>query len=177
MSLSRISIALVLLLAFSVGANAQSEGVAPVWDAQTMLKELVEQLNRFGPLLDQVSTAGWGDSSEAYAGQLQALKNEIGYLQRAANELSVKPGKLTKTLEVYLRMQAVQSMMASVIEGVRRHQNPAVADLLQGVTDEIGPYRQNVQEYLVELVGMKEAELKIANQEAQRCRSQLIQNR
>ncbi len=146
----------------------------PVWDAKTMLKEFVEQLGRFDPLLDQVSTAGWGESADAYSGQLEALRNELGYLKRTANELAAKPDSLTKTLEAYLRMQAVESMMNSVIEGVRRHQNPAVADLLQGVKDEVSPYLQNLQEYMVELVAMKEAELKIANQEAQRCRTAII---
>lgn len=157
-----------------VCAMGQSAGVAPVWDAKTMLKELVEQTGRFDPLLEQVSTAGWGESAEVYSDQLQALKNEIGYLQRTASELAARPGQMSKTMEAYLRMQAVESMMDSVIDGVRRHQNPAVADLLQGVRDEVGPYRQAMQDYLVQLIEMKEAELKIANQEAQRCRAELI---
>ncbi len=177
--MSRIPVLLLAVSLMGPGTSllAQSEGVAPVWDAKTMLKEFVEQLNRFDPILKQVSTAGWGESAEAYSGQLEALQNEIGYLRRAANELSVKPDNMTKTLEAYLRMQAVESMMESVVDGVRRHQNPAVADLLRGVMNEVGPYRQNLQDYLVQVVTMKEAELRIANREAQRCRSQLIQGR
>ena len=71
-------------------------------------------------------------------------------------------------------MQTVDSMMQSVIAGVRRYQNPAVADLLQGAMNEMMPYHQALQGYLVQLVGVKETELRIADEEAQRCRSELI---
>ncbi len=165
------------LLIASVPVFGQSEGVAPTWDARTMLQELVEHTKQFDPLLEQVTTAGWGDSADVYAQQLEATKAQIGYLQRAAQELAAKPDTMTKTLEAYLRMETVDSMVRSVIDGVRRHQNPAVADLLQEALNDLMPYQQSLQGYLVQLVGVKETELKIADEEAQRCRSQLIQSR
>ncbi len=171
----RLVQSVIALLILSSLVLAQDEGVPPTWDAQTMLKEIVEQSKQLDPLLQKVSTAGWGDSAEAYAQQLVDLKNEVGYLRRTAEELSVRPDTMSKTLETFLRMQAVDAMMTSVIEGVRRHQNPAVADLLQAELNELAAYQHALQGYLVQLVQIKEAELKIADQEAQRCRSQLIQ--
>lgn len=146
----------------------------PQWDVRTMLKELVQQVKRYQPLLEQVKPQDWGDAAKAYTAQVESLRKEIGYLERTATELEQKPDKLTKTFEVYLRMRAVDSMMDSVIDGVSRYQNPATAELLEGVVNDVGPYDQSLQDYLVQLVAMKEAEFKIANQEAQRCRAKLI---
>ena len=175
MSIGRTMVAALILTPALAGvALGQEKGVTPQWDARTMLKELVGQVKRYQPLLEQLKPREWGDAAEAYTAQVESLRKEIGYLARTATELEQRPDKLTKTLEVYLRMQAVESMMDSVIDGVRRYQNPATAELLEGVVNDMGPYAQSLQDYLVQLVGMKEAEFEIADQEAQRCRAQLI---
>jgi len=65
-------------------------------------------------------------------------------------------------------------MMVSFIEGVRRHQNPAVANLLEEIMNENSDNSQKLRDYLVELATLKETEFKVADQEAQRCRSELV---
>lgn len=158
-----------------VPALAQSEGLPPVWDIREMLASLNESTERVKPLLEKIDPREWiaKGAPEAYVTQLESLRNEIGYVERAANELSQRPDRISKTLEVFLRLQAVEGMMASITEAVRRYQNPAVADLLQGVMDETSAQRQRLREYLVELVALKETEWKIADEEAQRCRAEL----
>jgi len=71
-------------------------------------------------------------------------------------------------------LTAQEAMAESMVDAVRRYQNPAVADLIQDLINENAKYTQQLRDYLVELVAAKEAECKIANQEAQRCRSELI---
>ncbi len=176
----RLRVVLVSIV-FGVGAlQAQDptpEGVQPVWNVKTMCQELSDQLSRFQPLLEKVNPKEWKNSADAYAKQLEDLEKQIGYLKRTLDELAADPGRMTKALEGFLRMQTVESMMQSMIAGVRRYQNPAMADLLQGVLNEVGPYAQALQDYLVQLVAQKEAEFKIIDEEAQRCRSQLIQGK
>ncbi len=45
-------------------------------------------------------------------------------------------GAPAAALDAYFRMQAMESTLGSVFEGVRKYQNPALADLLQGVVNE-----------------------------------------
>jgi hypothetical protein len=49
-----------------------------------------------------------------------------------------------------------------------------VADLLSGTMNENSANAMNLRNYLVDLAATKEAELKIADEEAQRCRSSMI---
>ena len=155
---------------------AQSPGLPPEWDVRDMLAALTAQTRRIEPLLAQLHPAEWvaRGAPEAYVKQLEQLRKQIGYLDRTAGELSAEPDRMTKALETYLRLQSVEAMAESMVDAVRRYQNPAVADLIQDLINENAKYTQQLRDYLVELVAAKEAECKIANQEAQRCRSELI---
>ena len=155
---------------------AQQAGLSPEWEVREMLSALTTQAKRLQPILEQVNPQQWLDQGapEAYIEQWKAVRNEIGYLERTAGEMSRQPDRITLTLEAFLRLQSVEEMMQSMMEGVRRYQNPALADLLQGVMNENADNSHKLRQYLVELVAMREAEFKIADQEAQRCRSELI---
>ena len=61
-------------------------------------------------------------------------------------------------------------MLDSLSEGVRRYQNPALAELIQGTISENLVHRARLRNYLSELVATKQDELRIANEEAQSCR-------
>ncbi len=170
------SLAAALAVLFCAApAPAQSEGLPPVWEIRQMLTALSESTNRVKPLLEQIDPQQWvaKGAPQAYAGQLDSIRNEIGYLERAVNELRQRPDQVGKTLEAFLRLQAVESMMASMTEAVRRYQNPAMADLLRSFMDDTARQSQRLRQYLVELVALKETEWKIADEEAQRCRAEL----
>lgn len=157
-------------------ARAQSKGLPPQWDLKQTLTSLTQRTNRLLPILAQVKPGEWiaKGAPKAYGEQLTELRNQIGYLARSANELIKQPERVSKALETFLRLQSVEAMMNSMIEGIRRYQNPAVADLLQGIMNENGDLGQRLQDYLVDLVATKETEYKIVDEEAQRCRSELI---
>jgi hypothetical protein len=155
---------------------AQAEGLQPEWDVRQTLAVLIADSKRLQPMLAEVKPQEWvaKGAPEAYVGQWKALQDEIGYLGRTADELAKRPERLTIALETYLRLQAIEAMMRSFVEGVRRYHNPAVADLLLGVMDENAASAHKLREYLVELAADLEAQLQIADKEAQRCRSSLI---
>jgi hypothetical protein len=136
----------------------------------------VKHADRLHPILDEVKPADWVQKGapEAYVTQIAEVRDQMRFVTQNAEELKAETDSMTRTLAVYLRMIALDSMLESLGQGVRRYQNPALADLLASVVSENSANRARLQEYLVELVSSKEAELKIADEEAQRCRTQLL---
>ena len=140
-----------------------------------MLSELATRVERVKPILDQLKPQDWlaAGAPETYVTQWKSAQAEVGYLVRSSQALAHQPDRLTLTLETFFRMQAVESMLASLSEGVRKYQNPAVADLLQGAISETGASRDKLHQYLVDLAATKEQEFKTVDEEAQRCRAML----
>ncbi len=164
------------LLAAASAIFAQSAqpsgGVESEWDLKKMLDALSAGARRLKPLIDQANPQNWQDAEavRSYAPPWKSAQNEIQYLSNTADQLAKEPERLTLALETYFRMQALQTSVASLIEGVRKYQNPAVADLLQSALVENLNTRERVRSYLVELAQTKEQEFKIMDKEAQRCR-------
>jgi len=170
----RLILTAVLLLAAAPAASPQ--GLMPEWEVKQALAALTTQTQRLKPILDEFKPQDWTrqGAPQTYVAQLKSAQDEIGFLVRTAETLAKQPDKLTLTLEVFLRLEAMETMVDSLGQGARRYQNPALADLLQGVVSETAGSREKLRQYLVELATAKEDELRIANLEAQRCRSTLI---
>lgn len=166
---------LLCATAFTCFAQQAAE-LTPAWNISESLLELVSQSQRLSPVLDELRPEEWVSKGapEGYVDQAKSARNQIAYLKQTAEQLSRRPQSMTGTLEVFLRLMALESMLDSLSQGVRRYQNPALADLLQGVISENSANRGRLREYLVELVATKETELRIADAEAQRCRGMLI---
>jgi hypothetical protein len=64
-------------------------------------------------------------------------------------------------------------VLTSLIDGVRKYQNPALADLLRSVLSENNASRQQLRQYLMDLASIKEQEFKVMDEEAQRCRESI----
>lgn len=157
-------------------ARAQSPSLPPEWEVRDNLQALREGLARLRPLLSGVKPEDWvaKGAPAAYQAQLRSLAEELGFLTDSLERLAAEPERLTLALEVYLRSMAVEAMLESLSEGVRKYQNPALADLLKGAYSETAPRREKLRSYLVQLASAKEAELKIMHEEAQRCRTMLL---
>jgi|RhiMetdeSRZDD1v2_1073273.scaffolds.fasta_scaffold232833_3 hypothetical protein len=157
-------------------ASTTTDGLTTEWDIKKTVHAVGTHARRLIPLLDDAHPDEWVSKGapEAYVSQLQSLKAELGYAARTADELTHDAGNLGKSFELFMRLDASRGMYRSVIQGVRTYQNPALADLLESVELEGDDARSRFRNYLVELASMKERELKIIDQEAQRCRGQLI---
>ena len=164
---------LLLLAASSLPAQAPSSGVTSQWDIRTMLSNLDARAKQLGPVLDQLHPNDWVKSGapEAYAAQLTAAKNELNYLLGATRILAKDPEKLPAAIETLFRMQAFDSTLGSIIEGTRKYQNPAIADLMQAVANENDSNRDHLKQYVMDLATDKEHELQVMDAEAQRCRA------
>jgi hypothetical protein len=167
---------LLPVILFPLAAFSQPAELTPAWDLRKTLDELKSHTARLTPMLQEVKPGEWvaKGAPETYVDQWQAIVDEAGYLVRTADKLAANPATASVTLETYLRLQAMEAMLDSLSQGVRRYQNPALADLLQGMVAENNTNRSRLRDYLVELVAAKEEEFRIVDQEAQRCRAALI---
>ncbi len=168
-----VSIFAAILLAPTWRAQT---GLPPEWEIRKQIEALAESLTRLKPVLAQVRAEEWPGrgAPDTYIEQLKTLRTELGYLERSAEILRARPDRLTAVLDTFLRLDRFQLLLASLEEGVRRYQNPALADLLRSVYAEGAPSRESLRQYLLDLAQAKEQELEIADREAQRCRDVLI---
>ena len=156
--------------------KATPQGLPEEWDVRTFLQGLKTHAQRLKPILDQIQPETWisQGAPEQYVTQWKTCQNELGYLLQLTDSLSKQPERLPLALDTYFRMQSMDVMLGSLLEGIRKYQNPAVAEIVQSVMNENSGNRERLQEYLHELATEKEQEFQIADREAQRCRGNLM---
>jgi hypothetical protein len=156
--------------------TANEPGVASEWDARKLIDALGLQALHLKPLIDQVQPAAWVSkgASETYVAQWNTAQAQLKYLISSSDAFSRQPERLPLGLDTYFRMQAVESTLASLTEGVRKYQNPALASIMQQVIAENSTNRDRLRQYLQDLATQKEQEFQVADREAQRCRAALL---
>src|SRR5713101_170387 len=165
---------LLPLVFFSLTLRAQ--GVSAPWDISQTVTALAAQAERLKPVLDQLTPEQWQSKGApaTYVAQWHAAQDEVGYVLRAADALGKQPDKLSLAFETYFRMQAVEAEINSLVEGVRRYQNPAVGDLMISVMAANSSNRDQLRQYITDLAETKEQEFQVVDKEAQRCRDNLV---
>ena len=150
----------------------QPAGLETDWDIAVVLNEMSAQAARLLPLLDHADSNAWvaKGAPEAYARQLQGSKEQARALSDGAKALAQSPEKLSAGLELFFRVQGLESMLGSVEEALRKYQNPADAAALVELAAENDANRDRFQQYLVNLAAEREKEYAVMDQEAQRCR-------
>ncbi|MDQ6760461.1 MAG: hypothetical protein M3Z32_11450 [Acidobacteriota bacterium] len=168
-----------LLPLLSASLHAQAGGVSTEWDARRMLDALTLQTQHFKSVVARVEPKGWvaNGAPQTYVNQWTTAQNEINYLLASIDALGKQPERLPLALDAYFRMLAMESTFTSVIEGIRKYQNPAIADLLQGVMNENSANRDKLRQFLTDLATQKEQEFQVVDKEAQRCRGVLMKER
>jgi len=163
------------LLALASSAFGQN-GVSSEWDLRKLLDSLNLEAQHLKPIIDQVKPESWASKGapSAYVAQWTSAQAELRYLLSSSEALSRQPEKLTFALDTYFRMLAMESTVGSVVEGVRKYQNPALANLMQSVLGENSANRDRLRQYVQDLAAQKEQELQVADREAQRCRDKLM---
>lgn len=165
-----------LLVLFFLSLAVRAQGVSAPWDISQTVGALAVQAERLKPILDQLTPEQWQDKGApaTYVAQWRAAQDEVGYVVNAANALGKQPEKLSLAFETYFRMQAVEAEIDSLVEGVRRYQNPAVGDLMISVMAANSSNRDQLRQYITDLAETKEQEFQVVDKEAQRCRGTLV---
>jgi hypothetical protein len=174
----------VLLLAFSfapalVGQSAapsatpaRPAGVPADWDVRRTLDSLQTQTRRLPPLLARMNPDVWVKMGApySYVEQKKTAENEIQYFNTSADSLARDPDKLSQALDTYFRLEALDTELSSLINGVRKYDNPAVADIMQAVLNEGSRNTTQFRQYITDLAAQREHEYQVMDHEAQRCR-------
>ena len=154
-----------------VSLSAQSAGVPPEWETRKLLDSLVNNAKKLEPLVSQINPSDWKEKGapDTYQAQWKSVRTAIEGLQYASGRLSKEPTRLSYALETLFRLDGLNTFLGSLASGVRRYQNPALADLLLGIADENSANHESLKQYALDLAASKEGELKVMESEAQRC--------
>ena len=130
---------------------------------------------RLLPVLAQVNAQAWAakGASETYVAQLKSSREQAQALADGAKALAQNPEKLSACLELYFRLTGLEDMLNSLSDGVRKYQDPALAQTLVSLSAENGANRNRFQVYIVNLADQREQECAIMDREAQRCRASI----
>jgi hypothetical protein len=158
----------------SMGQPAtQPQGLETDWEIGGVLKEIAAHASRLTPALDRVDARSWVDqgASETYGEQLQSTKDQARALNEGAADLVRNPERLSALLDVFFRIQAIDSMLGSVEEGIRKYGYKPDAQALANLQTESSSNRDRLQRYIVNLAAEREREFQAMDREAQRCRA------
>ena len=152
------------------------DGLTPAWDLKRILDTLSSHSKRMVNATQDLQPEAWVNAGApaTYVEQVKSLQAELYDLERRVGMLKAEPEKMSLALSAYFRLQTLEIILDSVSQGVRRYQNPALADLMQSMIAENDVNRSRLRGYLQELAVNKEHELRIMNEEAQRCRDSII---
>lgn len=166
-------LALFLFASTLFAQQTPGGGLEMQWDISAVLKEIGAHAGRLLPALQQVDARAWVEkgASDTYLAQLQSCKEQSMALAEDAKALARKPEQLSAALQVYFRIQGLDTMIGSLAEGMRRYQGAAASQVLVSLSAENGANRDRLQRYIVNLAAAQEQDLAVMDREAQRCRS------
>ncbi len=179
---SIVRAAAVLATAAALYAQPQAASQLPAgmetpWQIAPVFEEISAHAARLLPALDQVYARAWVQrgASDTYATELDSCKEQARAVRDEAKALAANPEKLSASLTVFFRIQAIDTMLGTIEEGVRKYQSPADAQALTALAAEGGASRDRLQRYIVNLAAQREQDYQVMDREAQRCRGLVTQ--
>ena len=152
----------------------QQAGMSNEWDVHKTLEAMAHHLEQIVPLVDQANPREWSaNAPETYVAQWNSCRSGLKAVVFDLRKLSRKPEKLTDSLEALFRVRAIETLLNSFSEGLRKYHNPPMSDMLNAVIAQNGAERDRLQQYVLELAAEKEQAFRVADEEAQRCRGSI----
>jgi len=132
---------------------------------------------RLGPLLAKADAKPWIEkgASETYAEQLQSSRDQAAAIARGAQALAANPQQLSAALELFFRIEGLDTMLGSLVPAMRKYGNANDAQALASLAAENDANRGRLQQYIVNLAAEREQEFEAMDREAQRCRAAVTQ--
>jgi hypothetical protein len=167
----------VFLFMFAAGGCIHAQSPQQL-EMRQILEDLSGQAKRLIPILEQIDPNVWitaKGAPDTYRSQWRTSQDQLKALIQDCAALAKDPERLPVALQTYFRVQSLQLNLQSLVEGMRRYQNPALADLLAGVAAEGSSQRERFQQYIMSLATDRDQMFGIMDHEAQRCR-QILSN-
>lgn len=168
------------LILFSCAAILPAQapaGLENPWDIADVLNGIAMHAGKMMPLLDGIDTKPWLQKGApvAYLSQLESSKDQARSLAETAKAVAKHPEQLSATIEIYFRIQGLETSTNSVAEAMRKYQGPDAAQSLVAFVAQNAENRDRLQRYIVNLAAERERDLQIMDREAQRCRGMIAQ--
>jgi hypothetical protein len=140
-----------------------------------MFQRIAQYPGRLAPYLEQVHTSEWvaKGAPATYNAQLASARQQIDAIRNEMSSLAEQPENMQDSIRALFRVQTFHRLIDSLMGGLRKYQNPALADLIQSVAVEDQEDLSRLQEYILELANAREQEFRVVDHEAQRCRATL----
>lgn len=126
-------------------------------------------------MLEQVRVKEWVSKGapDAYVQQLASIEREIQGIETDMTRLAQRSDQMQECMRALFRVQALHVPLSSLMGGLRKYQNPALADLIESVAAEDQTQIGRFEQYVLELADAKDQLYSIVDKEAQRCRATL----
>lgn len=126
-------------------------------------------------MLEQVRVKEWvaKGAPDSYVQQLASVDREIQGIENDMTRLAQNPDQMQDSMRALFRVQALHVPLNSLMGGLRKYQNPALADLIEAVAAEDQTQIARFEQYVLELADAKDQMYSIVDKEAQRCRATL----
>jgi hypothetical protein len=158
-------------------AQQQSNGAPLLTDQEiaSIFSGISQHAAQLGPMLEQLHPAEWvaRGAPETYVAQWNSTLEQFRAIQTDMSTLAQHPDRMTDCMKALFRVQSSHQMLGSLLGGLRRYQNPALADLIDSVAAEDHADVDRLQRYILDLAVEKEQQFTVVDREAQRCRSNL----
>jgi hypothetical protein len=143
--------------------------------AVSILNAISQHAARIEPMLQQLRPREWvaKGAPDTYVAQWNSTVAQFRGIQSDMSTLAEHPDRMTDGMRALFRVQASHQVLGSLMGGLRRYQNPALADLIEAVAAEDRGDIDRLEQYLLELAGEKEQQFTVVDREAQRCRATL----
>jgi hypothetical protein len=168
-----------LLPLLAVPALAQQATVMTEYDAVQLFNTVADQTEKLAPMIEQIKTPDWvaRGAAPTYTQLAQGALAQNKAIVTAMHELVQHPTKLSECMSALFRIQSMEMELISLDPGLRKYQNPALADLISSILAEGHRNRDRFRQYVVDLTGSKEQQFEVADKEAQRCRESISKGR
>ena len=142
-------------------------------EVAAIFSRLSQRAARIEPMLEQLHPNDWiaKGAPDTYLAQWNSIREQFGAIQSDMSALAQNPDHLMESMKALFRVQATQIRLGSLMGGVRKYQNPALADLIESVAAEANSDIDRFEKHLVELADEKERQFTVVDGEAQRCRA------
>ena len=162
--------------AFVVSAPAQTlSAPATEQDISIVFANIGKHADRVAPMLGEVRADDWvaKGAPETYTAQRNSAVEQLQAIRNDMAALAQHPERLPDNLKALFRIEAFHRSLDSLMGGLRKYQNSALADLIESVAAEDRGDLDRLEQYILDMTAEKQQQFEMMDREAQRCRATL----